>query len=299
MLQPAAGVRLAMWRNGYAPLPVQGKNPDVNGKGWQLKRQQTNEQEIRLWDRMYPYVINTGCLTRLVPTLDVDILDKSACRAVYGYVKERFEGRGYTLCRIGKAPKFAVPFQTDVPFRKITKKIIPPDGKPAQLEFLGEGNQFVCFGRHPDTGTDYRWWPADANPTTVLREELPHIDEAGARALVAELAELLVREHGFARPEEAVQKPVYKSPSDGAPRSPLAVRASVDGLIRTVLNAANGERSNTLFWATCRVRDMAANGQLGGEEVQDTLDALREAALRAGHPIQRINSTIVSGMRPR
>jgi hypothetical protein len=128
MLQPAADIRLAMWRNGYAPLPLTGKNPDPNGKGWQQKRQQTNEQEIRLWDKVFPYIYNTGCLTRLVPTLDVDILEKSACRVVYEHVKERFEERGYILCRIGRAPKFAVPFQTDVPFGKITRTKTYPVG---------------------------------------------------------------------------------------------------------------------------------------------------------------------------
>jgi Bifunctional DNA primase/polymerase, N-terminal len=172
--------RLAMWRGGYAPLPLVGKNPDVNGKGWQLKRQQTSEREIRLWGRMYPYASNTGCLTRTTPTLDIDILDRNACRAVFEHIKGYFEGRGLVLCRSGNAPKFAVPFRTGTPFKKLAAKVIPPEGRPGQLEFLGDGQQFVVDGRHPDTGQPYRWWPADRNPSTVARSALPEIDEARA-----------------------------------------------------------------------------------------------------------------------
>jgi hypothetical protein len=198
------------------------------------------------------------------------------------------------------SPKFAVPFQTDVPFRKFATKLIPPVGKPAQFEFLCDGQQFVAFGRHPDTGTDYRWWPADTNPTTVLREELPYIDEAGARALVEQLVDLLVRECGFARPEERQERAVYEPRGDGASRSPRAVRASVDGLIRVVLGGTPDlDRNKKLFWAACRVRDMAASKELAGEEVQGALDALHEAALRTGLKPLEINRSISCAMRPR
>jgi hypothetical protein len=68
---------------------------------------------------------------------------------VYEYVKERFEQRGYVLCRIGKAPKFAVPFQTDVPFGKFDMKLVPPVGEKAQFEFLCDGQQFRLRGLSP------------------------------------------------------------------------------------------------------------------------------------------------------
>jgi hypothetical protein len=122
-----------------------------------------------------------------------------------------------------------------------------------------------------------------------------------AHTLVGDLVDLLVDECRFTRPEEKPQeRAVYVPRSDGAPRSPRAVRASVDGLIRVVLGStADLDRNKRLFWAACRVRDMSAAGELTGEEVQDALDALGEAARRAGLGSLEINRTIASGMRPR
>jgi hypothetical protein len=295
----ASSIRLAMWRNGYSPLPLNGKNPDVNGKGWQEKRQRTNEQEILLWDRLYPYAGNTGCLTRKTPTLDVDITDRAACRAVYARLVERFEDAGVLLCRVGRAPKFAVPFRTSKPFGKFATKLIPPGGNPAQFEFLCNGQQFVADGIHPDTRQPYRWWPKELDLTSVPRDALPPIEEAGARALVEDLVALLSCELGFTRPEERQERVVYKSRSD-APRNPRVVRASVNGLISVVLGGTPDlDRNKRLFWAACRVRDMSAAGELDGEATKDALDALHEAALRTGLKPFEINRTISSGMRPR
>jgi hypothetical protein len=131
---------------------------------------------------------------------------------------ERFEGCGLMLCRVGNAPKFAVPFRTSTPFGKFATKIIPPDGKPAQLEFLCDGQQFIVAGIHPDTRQPYRWWPKDRDLTTVPRAALPHIDEGAARALVEDLASLLVNEHGFTRPEKPKEHVVFK-PRVTAPRA--------------------------------------------------------------------------------
>jgi Bifunctional DNA primase/polymerase, N-terminal len=64
-----ADVRLAMMRGGFSPIPCRGKQPVMTK--WQ-QHFETNEQEIRLWDRIYPYDENTGFLTRDTPTLDVD-----------------------------------------------------------------------------------------------------------------------------------------------------------------------------------------------------------------------------------
>jgi hypothetical protein len=293
-----AEIRLAMWRNGYAPRPCHGKRPVMNE--WQ-KRHDTNEGEILLWDRVYPFDRNTGCLTRKVPTLDVDITDRAACRAVLDRIKERFEGHGQVLCRIGRSPKFAVPFQTDTPFGKFFGKLMPADGgKAMQFEFLCDGQQFVAAGTHPDTGRPYRWWPTGQDLTTVPRAALPRIDEASARALVEELTALLVEEHGFTRPPQPKERVAFKLRADGARRSPRAVRASVDGLIRKVLGSTPDlDRNNLLFWSACRVNDMARAEELVGDEVQDALDALHEAALRTGLEPFEINRSIASAMRPR
>jgi hypothetical protein len=287
-----------MWRNGYSPLPCHGKRPAMDE--WQ-NHHETNEAEIRLWDRVFPYDTNSGCLTRNTPTLDVDITDRAACRAVFDRIMERFVVCGLVLCRFGNAPKFAVPFRTDEPFKKFATKIVPPGGgKPAQFEFLCDGQQFVVAGIHPDTRQPYRWWPKDRDLTTVQRAALPHIDEGTARALVEDLAATLINEHGFTRPEKPKERAVFKPRRNGAPRSPRAARASVNGLIRVVLGSTPDlDRNKRLYWAACRVRDMSETKELVGEEVQDALDALHEAAQRTGLEPFEINRSIASAMRPR
>lgn len=163
-----------------------------------------NEAEIRLWDKLFPYDTNTGCVTRNTPTLDVDITNKDACNAIFLRIQERFEERGHVLVRVGNSPKFAVPFRTDTPFKKIKAEVVSPGGEVMKFEFLGDGQQFVVSGRHPDTGKAYQWWPnaPQKDLTNVKHDELPYIDEAGARALVEELVELVVRDCGFTRPEK-------------------------------------------------------------------------------------------------
>jgi hypothetical protein len=211
-----------MLQNGYSPLPCHGKRPAMDA--WQ-NHHETNEAEIHLWDQVYPYDRNTGCLTRNTPTLDVDITDRSACRAVFDRIKERFQDGGTVLCRVGNAPKFAVPFRTGTPFGKFAAKLIAPFGKAMQFEFLGDGQQFIVAGIHPDTRRPYRWWPKDRDLTTLPRGALPHIDEGAARALVEDLAALLVNEHGFTHPEKPKERTVFKPHGDGAPRSARSRRS--------------------------------------------------------------------------
>ena len=53
-----------------------------------------------------------------------------------------------------------------------------------------QGQQFVAFGRHPETGQDYVW-PLGETPLDVPFDSLPLVDEAGCRALRDEAASLL------------------------------------------------------------------------------------------------------------
>ena len=97
-------LRLKLLANGYAPLPVEGKHPPL--KDWQ-KKTSTNAAEIALWDKLYPQATNTGILTQLTPTLDIDITNPEAAEAVEAFARERFEERGFMLIRTGQAPKRA------------------------------------------------------------------------------------------------------------------------------------------------------------------------------------------------
>ena len=139
---------------GYCPIPLYGKAPPQYGKnnkrkglsGWEQLQDVTAEM-IDMWAKTWPDSVNTGALTRTMPTLDLDILNEEAVRAVEGLVREHYEDRGYILVRIGLPPKRAIPFRTDEPFNKIVVNLIAPnagpDAKPEKVEFLvARFNQF-------------------------------------------------------------------------------------------------------------------------------------------------------------
>jgi len=197
-------VRLRLVRAGFTPLPLYGKTPPTYGKnntrkgltGWQNLQGVTLEQ-VEMWTRTWPDAINTGILTRSMPTLDIDILNEEAARAAEDYVRELYEEHGYFLTRIGLPPKRALPFRTDEPFEKIVVNLVAPNGKPEKIEFLADGQQVACFGIHPDTKAPYNWHGGE--PGQITRGDLPYIRGEEARQLVDNVVELLVREHGYSR----------------------------------------------------------------------------------------------------
>jgi hypothetical protein len=145
---------------------------------------------------MWPDSINTGVLTFDMPTLDADILNEEAARAIEDHVRERFEERGYILVRIGKPPKRAIPFRAAMgPFKTFKVSLTAQNGSEGEkIEFLANGAQIVVNGTHPETGQPYRWFGGELDQ--ILREQLPDIREDEAHALVDELVEIL-RDFGY------------------------------------------------------------------------------------------------------
>jgi hypothetical protein len=184
-------IRLAMIVNGYTPIPVIGKKPPL--KKWQGVTG-VSRATLEAWEHDWPGASNTGVLTRLTPTLDLDLLSEPAALAVEKLVRERFEQRGVILVRIGRAPKRAIPFRTCQPFKKITTLFAVPAGE--KIEFLGDGQQFVAHGIHPDTQKEYFWTGGD--PSTVAYGDLPEITAAEAQRLMDDIIALLVRDFGYA-----------------------------------------------------------------------------------------------------
>jgi putative DNA primase/helicase len=189
-------LRLLLYRSGYHPLPLNGKNPSIR-PGWQ-NGFDLNEGEIELWGQTWPYATNTGVLARYTPCLDIDILNPEAADAAEALVREHYEDRGYFLVRIGLPPKRLIPFRTDEPFKKINVPLIAvnetdPKRREQKIEFLADGQQFVAFGIHPGTHKPYTW--PQQSLLEVPRGELPYIRQAEAQTLVDELAALITDEN--------------------------------------------------------------------------------------------------------
>jgi hypothetical protein len=186
-------VRRQLLGAGFSPLPLNGKAPVI--EAWQ-KRYDTTDHEIELWSRTLPAAQNTGILTRLTPTLDIDIRDPDAAAAIERLVRDRFEDKGRILARFGNAPKRCIPFRTLTPFPKTAVNFVVPDGAPDErLELLCDGQQVVVDGIHPDTHQPYTWF--DTAPGEVRHEELPLINAEEAQALLDGAARLLVEGFGY------------------------------------------------------------------------------------------------------
>jgi hypothetical protein len=200
-------IRALLASNDYTPLPCIGKKPVL--KGWQT-RGQTSESDLAMWARSFPDATNTGVLTALTPVLDLDILDADAADAAVAMVRRRFEDRGKILLRSGRAPKVAIPFRTDTPFKKVSAALIAPDDTVGQkIEFLCEGQQAVVDGIHPDVHTPYRW--AGGDLIHVKRDEPPPITADEAQELVDDIAALMLN-HGY----QIVEDPARKAEGNGA-----------------------------------------------------------------------------------
>jgi hypothetical protein len=190
--------RLRMLANGYAPLPVVGKRPPING--WPTIT--IDETAIRSWGDSSLW-LSTGARTGDTIALDVDIRDDAMADAIEKLVRERYgNGAGRLMRRIGMPPKRAFLFRTDAPFEKIQVSFKAPgdsdDDKPHKIEVLGRGQQVVVDGIHPDTGKPYEWLGGE--PWTVPRSELPKLSQAAATSLVGDIARLVLGTPGWRQP---------------------------------------------------------------------------------------------------
>jgi Bifunctional DNA primase/polymerase, N-terminal len=260
--------RLQLSAAGYIPIPLHGKIPP--NKKWEQTRDVTREL-IEMWAKTWPDAKNTGLLTRTMPTLDLDILNEEAARALEDHVRKRYEEAGHVLVRIGKSPKRAIVFRTIEPFEKITVNLTAPNGSEGEkIEFLASGQQVAAFGTHPDTHKPYRWF--GGAPGEIKLDELPYIREDEARALVDELVQLLIEQHGYKRAKERPRKTRKSNGQDQAEIDPATAADDWKFLIDNILAGRDLHES---------LRDLAAKmvraGTKGGAAVNQ-LRALMNAS---------------------
>ena len=275
MINPQTELRQLLRRAGYAPLPLYGKRPTF--EDWP-NRTSVSAEEIAQWEISWPDSRNTGILTRNCPACDIDIMVEPAAVAVEELARDRFAERGYFMVRTGQAPKRAILFRTDEPFKKIaTPALIAPDGSTDQkVEFLADGQQLVVFGRHPKTGKYYSW--NGGEPGNIRLEDLPHISADVAHQFVADATQLLITEHGFKLAKE-------KTTSNGLDPEGARPPADWDELIGNILAGASLHDSQ---------RDLAASCVAKGYNDADTANLLRalmrkSAAARDDRWLERYN----------
>ncbi len=192
-------LRLALWRNGYRPVPVAGAHLAIKSagkrplmKGWESVCAAADEDEIGRWTRAQRNCTNTGLLCGEIVGVDIDVPVEALAAEVETLAREML---GATpLKRIGRAPKLMLVFRAEAPFDKAqTPELLLRDDTVVRVEALATGQQFVGFGIHPDTKAEYRW--PDRSPLEVPASDLPVV-AAGQCAAFVLRAEALLRQAG-------------------------------------------------------------------------------------------------------
>ncbi len=171
---------------GYPFLPIQPgtKKPGVCSLGnwhdypdWSRHcERETTEIEVDLWGN-WPGA-GVGIAAGRVIGIDIDVLDADIAAKIEGLAKQMLGET--TAVRIGRAPKRLLVYRAVQPFAGFK---YPP------IEVLGQGQQFIAYGIHPDTRKPYDW-PVDTLADLPL-SDLPAITEAQAREFAQEAYALI------------------------------------------------------------------------------------------------------------
>lgn len=181
-------VAATLAENGYEPLPVHWcrKNPCA-GEAWQHYK--FSESDLTKHAQA-----GTGLLCGRVIGVDIDVRDAALAAEIEKLAEEML---GAAPRRIGQAPKVLRLYQAANPFAKQSTRgyRLPsdaPEDKLHRVEILAQGQQFVAFNIHPDTGKPYEWNGA-GSPLTVPIGLLPEVSETLARDFIEKAEAILAR----------------------------------------------------------------------------------------------------------
>lgn len=155
--------------NGYGIIPIQPGKKAPGFDGWQKAR--ATKEQVREWLNHGHRAAGVGILTKYTPAIDVDVADEETSEWLVNRIHAL---TGAAPVRVGRAPRALLLFRTDEPFRKMRsgKWEDPEWCEQHQVEILGDGQQFVAYAIHPDTGKPYRW-TSDEEPINTLAADLP------------------------------------------------------------------------------------------------------------------------------
>jgi hypothetical protein len=93
----------------------------------------------------------------------------------------------------------------------------------------------------------------------------------------------------------ALPPPLPPPPDPVTIRAPdKLIQARIDGVIRAVATAREGQRNATLYWSACRIAELASEGAIPRQEAAG---ALLAAAVAIGLPAIEAQRTIASGIQ--
>lgn len=188
------------------PIAKGLKTPRI--KGWQ--NVVADQKMLAEWAR---HNSGVGVQTRNFPAVDIDIRDECASREVVEWCKREL---GATLVRYGNKPKALLPFRLGpdgVPMRK-SKSPVYVDllGDEHAVEVLGDGQQYVAYHVHPDTGAPYEW-ENGLGLCDIDHKDLPTLSINDVHRLMDFVAEVAERYEWDRKPRSKAHVNGHGSPS--------------------------------------------------------------------------------------
>jgi hypothetical protein len=178
-------------------------------KAWESVCLTADEPMIESWQRRQGDCTNSGMLCGILSGVDIDVLHPDLSAAINA---KAIEMLGPTpLKRIGQAPKTLLCYRLAGAIGKLTTPALfftdDADEKTTEVEVMGDGQQVVAFGIHPDTHKEYEW--PEQSPLDIPVDDLPLITAENLKAFVA-AAERMIRDAGGRT--DAERKPRVDSP---------------------------------------------------------------------------------------
>ncbi len=165
---------------------------------------------------------------------------------------------------------------------------------------MGNGQQVVVFGTHPETGRDYSWHGGE--PGKIKREELPDVRKADAQAFLDVATELLIKEFGFVKAKDkrktnGGEQPQTNSATNAGIREKAYAQAALEGCAEELAAAASGSRNELLNKLAYRLGRMVARNWISRAEVEaDLIEAMQANGYIDDDGVEAVTATLKSGL---
>lgn len=163
---------IELFDNGYQPIPIYPKNKKPALEGWTEIPITREWVEARAANGSAEMGVGLRCGkgdALGIYGADFDFYDKDVTVRVHKSFVSRF---GEAPARIGRKPKALLVYAGKPGKTKEKRLWRDPSGKEHGFELLGDGQQFVAFGIHPETGKPYSWVKGNLKKVS----ELPVLD---------------------------------------------------------------------------------------------------------------------------
>ena len=206
---------------------------------------------------------------------------------------------GKTAVRIGRPPKRALLFRADAPFRKLSATFTAPNGHNHLIEVMGDGQQIVVNGIHPDTRQPYRWHGGEPGPK-LRREDLPLLTAEAATAFLVAATKLLTA-RGWTLADNKKSNGTANHGSRARVSTTIRertyARAALEGCAEELAATPPGDRNNILYKKAFRIGTMVGRGWLPRSDAEaDLFDAAAACGLIADDGEAQVRKTIASGL---